>query len=83
MPCEAERPQSLEYIIDSYRKISSKNNARAIRGEITNHVYLENSYQKMLQGNDWKSSFQNIENKQVLIDLFSKYLVFKYTIFQK
>ena len=38
MPCEAERPQSLEYIIDSYWKISSKNNARANRGEITKHV---------------------------------------------
>ena len=33
MPCEAERPQSLECIIDSYQKISCKNNARASREE--------------------------------------------------
>ena len=31
----------------------------------------------MLQGNDLKSLFQSIENKQALIDLFSKYLVRK------
>lgn len=35
MPCEAQRPQALKYVNDSYRKISSKNNARANRGEIT------------------------------------------------
>ena len=35
MPCEAQIPQALKYVNDSYRKISSKNNARANRGEIT------------------------------------------------
>ena len=52
MPFEAERPQSLEYIIDSYENISSKNITRANRGEITERVYLENVCQKMFQGND-------------------------------
>ena len=36
---------------------------------------LENLFQKMLQWNNWKSFFQNIENKQAYIDLFSKYLI--------
>ena len=46
MPCEAERPQSLEYIIDSCQKLRSKDNARAMRGELTKRVYLENLCQK-------------------------------------
>ena len=73
----AERPQSSEYITDSYRKIISKNNARANREEITKRVYLENLCQKNFPGKDWKSFFQNVENKPALIDLFSKYLVRK------
>ena len=48
MTSEAERRQSLEYINDSYRKISFKNNARANRGEITKRVYLDNFCEKML-----------------------------------
>ena len=35
IPCAAQRPQALKYVNDSYRKISSKNNASANRGEIT------------------------------------------------
>ena len=31
----------------------------------------------MVQGNDWKSFFQKVENKPALIDLFSKYIVCK------
>ena len=82
MPREAERPQSLEYIVHSYRKNmfqkKKKKNARANRGEIAKCVYLQNFCQKMFQGNDWISLFKNIENKQALTALFSKYLVPKW-----
>ena len=57
-----------------------KKNARANRGEITKCVYLQNLCQKMFQGIDWISLFQNIENKQALTALFSKYLVPKWLL---
>ena len=82
MPREAERSQFLENIVHSYRKIcfKKKKNARANRGEITKCVYLQNLCQKMFQGIDWISLFQNIENKQALTALFSKCLVPKWLL---
>ena len=45
----------------SYRKISSKNNARANRGEITVRVYLENLRQKCFRGMVGNLSFKTIK----------------------
>ena len=77
MPRQAQNPLSLEFVNDTYRQISCKNVARSNRGQTMKRVHLENFGQKMPTGNEWISFFHNLDNKQSLIDLFSKYLLRK------
>ena len=72
-PADDPAAISIEMINDTYRRNSVKSGTRSNRGESLKRVHIEGFDQKMVQGNDWLSFFNHIENKSALVKAASRF----------
>ena len=75
-PSDKYDPLTMELVNDRYEKESAKWGAREGRGEESRRVHIGGFETNMLQGNEWAEFFHNIENKEDLIAVMAKYIMF-------
>ena len=63
VPYKHWNPESIEFICDTCRSISSKS-----------CVFFKSKHKNMMSRKDWAVFFHNIENKQVLCNLFANFI---------
>ena len=73
-PNEPWNPESTEFVWDTYHWVSSKSCTHKERGESGKRAYLKSEHKNMMSGKEWAAFFHNIENKQVLCNLFANFI---------